>query len=374
MRFSSLIARNLIRRGVRTALTVFGLAIGVSAVESLLGISWGFERSFMTIYESKGIDLVVVKAGVGDRLTSNLNARLEDKIRAVPGVKEVVGSLTDVLSFEEANLTSVLVNGWKPGCLLFRGVRILDGRVIEPNDGKAAVLGRVLALNLKKKVGEDLQVSGEPFRVIGVYESDSLFENGGMIIPLAQLQRMMGREGDVSGFVVSAASGDKRDLEALGKSIEASIPGVAAVPARDFVQGDNQIRLVKTMAWATSLIAMVLGSLGVLNTMMMAVFERTKEIGILRALGWRRVRVMNLLLGEAALLGLVGAVAGSALGYLGVKAVSQMPMASIFIASDLPPFVLALGVILGLALSVIGGLYPAIRAAGLEPTEALRHD
>ena len=67
-------------------------------------------------------------------------------------------------------------------------------------------------------------------------------------------------------------------------------------------------------------------------------------------------------------------VAGSALGYLGVKAVSQMPMASIFIASDLPPFVLALGVILGLALSVIGGLYPAIRAAGLEPTEALRHD
>jgi putative ABC transport system permease protein len=374
MRFSTLIVRNLLRRGVRTALTVFGLAIGVSAVESLLGISWGFERSFMTIYETKGIDLVVVKAGVGDRLTSNLDENLESKIRAVEGVKDVVGSLTDVVSFDDANLSSVLVNGWKPDSMLFRGVRVLSGRTLRKGDGRRAMLGRVLALNLKKKVGDDLKVSGETFKVVGVYESDSLFENGGMVIPLTELQRMMGREGDVSGFVVSARSSEGREVKALGRRIESAVPGVAAVPARDFVAGDNQIRLVKTMAWATSVIAMVLGSLGVLNTMMMTVFERTKEIGILRALGWRRVRVLNLLLGEAAALGLVGAVIGTAMGYLGVKAVAQAPMASIFIAADLPPRVLALGVLLGLGLSVLGGFYPAVRAAGLEPTEALRHE
>src|SRR5882672_9689719 len=101
MRFTTLIARNLLRRGVRTALTILGLGIGVSAVVSLLGISWGFERSFMVIYESKGIDLVIVKAGVGDRLTSNLDEKLVEKIRAVPGVKSAVGSLTDVVSFEQ---------------------------------------------------------------------------------------------------------------------------------------------------------------------------------------------------------------------------------------------------------------------------------
>lgn len=373
MRFSTLIARNLLRRGVRTALTVFGLAIGVAAVESLLGIAWGFERSFMTIYETKGIDLVVVKAGV-DRLTSNLDAALEEKLRALPGVKQAVGSLTDVVSFDQTNLTSVLVNGWKPDSMLFKGVRILKGRALHKGDGKVAMLGRVLALNLKKDVGDLVKVSGEPFKVVGVYESDSLFENGGMVVPFTVLQTMMGREGDVSGFVVSARSSAKRDIDALVKRIEANIPGVAAVPARDFVQGDNQIRLVKTMAWATSLIAMLLGSLGVLNTMMMAVFERTKEIGVLRALGWRRVRVLFMLLGEAATLGLVGALIGSAIGYIGVKAISYVPMASIFVTSDLPPAVLALGVMLGLSLSVIGGLYPALRAAALEPIEALRHD
>ncbi|MFO0908882.1 MAG: ABC transporter permease [Isosphaeraceae bacterium] len=373
MRFSTLILRNLMRRGVRTALTVLGLCVGVSAVVSLLGISWGFEHSFMTIYETKGIDLVIVKARV-DRLTSNLDESLEGKIAAVAGVEGVVGSLTEVVSFEDANLVSVLVNGWRPGSRLFRGIRVLEGRSIGDGAKKEAMLGRVLALNLKKKTGDPLQVAGEPFTVVGIYESDSLFENGGLIVPLKELQRMMGREGDVSGFVVSAKERDLKQVEALGKRIEAAVPGVAAVPARDFVQGDNQIRLVKAMAWATSVIAMVLGSVGVLNTMLMTVFERTREIGILRALGWRRTRVLSLVLGEATLLGLSGAVLGSVLGYVGVKLLALSPMASIFINANLPWSVLGIGILLGLALSLAGGLYPALHAASLDPTEALRHE
>ena len=95
---------------------------------ALLGIAWGFERSFMTIYEAKGIDLVVVKAGVSDRLTSNLDESLGDKIRGGRRAsRRWPGSLMDVVSFEEANLVSVLVNGWEPGSLLFRGIRVLEG-------------------------------------------------------------------------------------------------------------------------------------------------------------------------------------------------------------------------------------------------------
>ncbi len=374
MRFSTIIARNLFRRGVRSALTVLGLGVGVSAVVSLLGIAWGFENSFLTIYESKGIDLVVVKAGVGDRLTSNLDATLESRIKLIPGVKDAVGTLMDVVSFEDANLSSVLMNGWQAESLLFRGLRIRQGRALRPDEGRVAMLGRVLAMNLGKKVGDPLAISGESYDVIGIYESESLFENGGLIVPLKELQRRMGREGAVSGFVVSARATGLTDVEALARTIEKNVAGVAAAPARDFVQGDNQIRLVKSMAWATSIVAMILGSVGVLNTMLMTVFERTREIGVLRALGWRRTRVMSLVLGESIALGLTGSVLGSAMGYLGVKALAQTPMASIFIAADLPPKVLLIGILLGLCLSLGGGFYPALRAASLEPSEALRHE
>lgn len=373
MSFTTLVLRNLLRRGMRSALTVLGLAVGVSAVVSLLGISWGFERSFMTIYQSKGIDLVVVRAGV-DRLTSNLPESLGPTIAAVPGVRQTVGSLTDVVSFEEANLVTVLVNGWRPGSLLFRGLRMRSGRPFRDDERRPAMLGRVLAMNLRKTAGDEVEISGETFQVVGVYESDSLFENGGVIVPLRELQRMMGREGHVSGFVVSAEAPDRASVEALARRIEKAVPNVAAVPARDFVQGDTQLRLVRAMAWATSVIAMVLGSVGILNTMLMAVFERTREIGILRALGWRRRRVLKLVLGEATLLGLVGALLGTLLGALGVRVIAAMPMGSIFISPNLPLGVLSVGVVLGLALSVTGGFYPAVRAASLDPTEALRHE
>src|SRR4051812_33377570 len=98
MRFTTIILKNMRRRGVRTALTVLGLGIGIAAVVALLGIAWGFESSFLKLYAAKSIDLVVLKAGVSDRLTSNLDAALGEKIRALPGVDGVAGSLMDVVS------------------------------------------------------------------------------------------------------------------------------------------------------------------------------------------------------------------------------------------------------------------------------------
>ena len=374
MRFTTLIARNLFRRGVRTGLTILGLGVGVSAVVSLLGISWGFERSFMAVYEAKEIDLIVTKAGVGDRLSSFLDESVGAEIEKVPGVKQAEGSLVDTTSFEEAHLSTVVISGWVPGGLLFKGLRMLEGRTLEPGDKKAAIIGRVLALNLTKKAGEDLDISDEKYKVVGVYEADSLFENSGMVMPLTEVQQRMGREHQVTAFLVSAGAKDDASIRALSARIETSVKGVAASPARDFVMGDNQIRLATAMSWATSVIAMVLGSLGVLNTMMMTVFERTKEIGILRALGWKRVRVLNLILGEAVMLGLAGALLGSFLAFLGVKALVQFPMTRSFINPNLPPTVLSLGIFLGVGLSFFGGIYPALRASALDPTEALRHE
>ncbi len=318
MSLLTFILRNLMGRPVRTALTVLGLSVAVAAVMLLTGISWGFERSFLEIYRSRGIDLVVVRAGISDQLSSNLDEGLAGTLRTFPGIAELSPSLMDSVSFEEANLVSVLANGWEPNSLLVRGLHILDGRALRPGDGRVVLLGRVLALNLGKKVGDPIEIVGEPFRVVGLYESASLFENGGLVMPLGELQRMMGREGQVTGFVLVVDPGV--DPRALGREIEARVPGVAVTPAGDYVESNVQIRLSRSMAWATTLVALALGSIGLLNTMAMAVFERTNEIGLLRALGWRRWRVLLLLMSETAALGLLGVLVGAGLAFAGARA------------------------------------------------------
>ena len=374
MHFTTLIARNMLNRRVRTALTVLGLSVGIAAVMALTGIAWGFERSFLAIYQTKGIDLVVVRAGISNQLSSNLDMGLRDKIAAVPGVADVSPSVMDTVAFEDKNLVSVLANGWEAGSRLFRGVRVLEGKEFGSADGRVAMLGRVLRMNLGKNVGDELSIAGEPFRVVGIFESDSLFENGGLILPLPELQRMMGRQGQATGFVVAAKDTGTSAVADLTRRIEKAIPGVASVPARDYVQADIQIRLTKTMAWATTAVALILGSIGLLNTMVMAVFERTGEVGLLRALGWRRRRVLLLILGEALVLGLLGALVGTVLAYLGVFALSKEPTSTAFIDPNLPPSVVGIGLAMGVGLSLLGGLYPALRAARLDPTEALRHE
>jgi putative ABC transport system permease protein len=140
------------------------------------------------------------------------------------------------------------------------------------------------------------------------------------------------------------------------------------------VQGNLQIRLARAMAGATIAVALVLGSIGLLNTMAMAVFERTGEIGLLRALGWKRRRIIGLLMGEAWALGLLGVVAGSILAVLGMRLMMLSPTSRGFIDPSLPPAAFAIGLGMGACLTILGGLYPAIRASRLEPTEALRHE
>src|SRR5262249_45342531 len=145
------------------------------------------------------------------------------------------------------------------------------------------------------------------FEVVGVYQSFTVFENGGAVVPLAELQELMLRKGSVTGF--SVVLEDAEDKAALVQRVKAQIEAIAddergpyridAQPTRDYVSKSLPIKLANGMAWVTSMIALLIGAVSMLNTMIMSVMERTREVGVLRAIGWRKRRVVYMVLGEA---------------------------------------------------------------------------
>ncbi len=219
MRFISLIVKNVLHRPVRTLLTTLGLAIAIAAVTILVGISWNFERSFLAIYNSKGIDLVVVHAQGSSNVSSpsSLDEKMADRLR--PGLREWPTWLPRWWTqsvFEEYNLVSVIARstGWisRQHSVSSAARARWPGQLRRPGDDKAVMLGRVLTMTLGKKPGDRLQIAGETFDVAGIFESDSWFENGGLLVPLKTLPENdgTGRTGDRQFLIAEAAKSDER--------------------------------------------------------------------------------------------------------------------------------------------------------------------
>jgi putative ABC transport system permease protein len=379
VRFTTLLIKNLLRRKTRTLLTAFGVAIAVGATVALLGISEGFERSMALSLELRGADVIVTAANVLDQLSSDLDEAHGKRIRVVPGVEDVAPGLLEVVAYStESTDVTMLLQGWIPGSFLFQDLDVAKGRLLAPRDRRQVMLGETLAKNIEKNVGDTLTLQRVDFEVVGVYRSLSVFENGAVTLPLAELQEIMLREESVTGFNVivdpAANIGDVCERINSMKGDDGESLGLSAKPTKEYVSQSAHIRMAHGMAWVTSMIAVVVGAIGTLNTMIMSVLERVREISILRAIGWRKSRVVRMIVGESLLISVAGAVIGMLGAVALVRWLSSLPAASSFLEGSIAGEVLVKGFILALLVGLIGGLYPAFRAARLLPAEGLRHD
>jgi putative ABC transport system permease protein len=382
MWFVTLVLRNLLNRKVRSALTCLGMGIAVCTVVSLFGVIEAYEGAALRMFQTREVDIVVSRAGVAQIMLGRLNQHLGDRLRELPGVRSVEPMLLDLVSFKDPPLQAVYIFGWEPEGKLMEEITCTRGRTLKRGDQNKLLLGESLARNLKKGVGDKILVEEMELEVTGVFSSGNVLQDSSGIMPLLDLQELMQQQDKITVFLVRVEDGPDKAarVEALCHRMEEikderGRPIMSASDTQQHVRDSLELRVIKTMSFMTSFIALFIGIIGMLNTMMIAVFERTREIGTLRAVGWPKSRVVAMIILETLILAVFGVVLG-----IGMSMALTWSLHTFFkeIGPSIPsvpsPGVVLEAILLALGIGLLGALYPAFRASRLLPTEALRHD
>lgn len=359
--------KNLSRRPIRTVLTVLGIGVGIGAVVALMGMARGLGQSWTDAYKARGTDLVVRSAG-GGFMAQPFDSQLIDEIRKVPGIAAAANLLTEVLSVEKASI--IVVSGREWGSYLWESVNITEGRKPKNAEEKAVVLGILAAEALDKKVGDTVTIEVDEFTVVGIADAKAAVENGSIFIALPHLQKLMQKETRVNFVNV------RLDAKARSADVEVELkkrfPTYRIDTAEAVTSKNEGVKAFEAMNWGTSAIALLVGTFGVMNTMFMSVTERTKEIGILIALGWRRSRILRMILFESIALCAGAGILGVVFGILLLKVMAVTPFLSgklePYVGLDLSSFAFGLALVVGL----LSGLAPALHCTKINPSMALR--
>jgi putative ABC transport system permease protein len=369
MSFSVLIVRNLFRQRVRTLLTVLGISIGITTVVALGAITSGLKGTMGELVTGGGADFMVAQAGASDLTFSAVSDGDLRTIAARPDVGRATGVLIEVADVG-AN-PYFLIFGYAPSALPASRLRLVSGGVLKGPDD--VLLGSDAAKALDAAVGDEVVLDRHRFTVVGIYRGEDKLHDGGAVAPLATLRTMANRPDVVTAIFVTAAPG--ADPDAVAAAIERDHPALAAIrDVDDYAEVDQGVEIMDALTLAISILAVGIGAIGVMNTMIMAVFERTREIGILRAVGWRSSRIVRLIVGESLVLCAIASVLGIAFGVAASRAVLLVPAVSALLEPGYPGTLFVRALVVGVVVALAGAIYPAIRAIRLSPLEALRHE
>jgi putative ABC transport system permease protein len=289
-------------------------------------------------------------------------------------VREVVGLLSEMLSVDDSS-APVFVFGWAHGSYLWGHLRLVDGRWPASDSEQVVTMGSIAAALLHRKPGDTIELEGRPFRLIGIFESPAVVENGALLMTLSQAQQLTDKPGKVNVLNIKLdASASDADIDDIKARVRTTMPGFVAITSSELVSRNAVVRIAKAMSNATILVASLVGALVVFNTMLMSINERTREIGVLLALGWQKRTIVKLICSESTILTAVGGCAGILIGIAGTSGLEHLDlMRGKIDAVFSGPFLVA---VLGLSvlLGVIGGIYPALKAANVPPSHALRQE
>ena len=368
-----MVFKNLFRRKGRTILTLLGISIGVAAIVALGAVARGLKAGFAAMTQGSQADLVITQAEALSALMSSIEESVADQVRAWPEVADVDGVLLGNALIDGSSY--LFLFGHDSDGFSIAHFRIVEGQGLADARGvrgKPLILGRGAAQSMDLQVDDAIRITGSTFRIVGIYETGNGFEDRAAVVPLREAQTLALQPHRVSMLYVKLSDPDKADQ--LQARVERRFPDLAVSTSSGFINQEQLLEMLDVMGMVVAGLAVIIGGIGMTNTLFMSVFERTREIGFLRSLGWRRRRVLGLILGESIVLALLGGLVGSGLGVAAVFMVSRSGSWLGVFGSQLTPDLFARGLVTVVVLGVVGGAYPAWWASRLVPLEALRYE
>jgi len=373
--------RNIKRRKIRTFLTVLGITIGIAAIVGLGSISEGMHvmvQNEMKIIAGKIIVMKGEGEGISGLMAGFMDSELEDEdieiIRNAPGVEKVAPMVFYMENIVPLRRSEWFVIGVDPDDLeLFKGenIRMENGRELEEGDTEVGIIGKDFSDKYDLGVGDYFDVKDVSFQIVGVIEKTDVSDiDDGIIVNIEDLQDIIDADTYQMAYVVPE---DLTDTEDVAEAIEDAGEELTAITSKEIArQVSTLINQISLFIIGIGSIAAFVGGLGVMNTMIMAIIERKKEIGVMKAIGATNRMVLKQILTESALISSLGGIIGIGLGILATFGINVF--SSGMITATVTP-VLAVGAFLfALTLGILGGIYPAWKAAKLDPVEALRYE
>jgi putative ABC transport system permease protein len=363
----SIILTNLRRRPTRTVFTAAGIAVGVATIVALLSFTQGLQESAAGFVHLGGSELGVFQANVSDPTTSVLPETLLKRFQSLPQVAEATPLLLIVEGVSGAP-SAVVFGATQDG--FFTRQLVIDRGARPGNWRSEALVGDRLAAQLHISPGGTLTVKGHPYRVAGTYSSGILFEDSGAVLGLEEAQRLTERPGEETNVIVRLSP--DTSAGAAARAIERSFPGTQAItnPQQALRAGANGTLISKAILVIVA-IAIIVGVIGVMNTMAMSIAERKGELGLLSTVGWTPGRIATLILGEGIAVSVLGGAAGLVVGVLGGDLLVKALGVSSYVSPSVTAWGLGRGLLVGVAIGVLGGIYPAWRVTRMTPLKAL---
>ncbi|HSK52616.1 MAG TPA: ABC transporter permease [Clostridia bacterium] len=387
--------RDLGRRKVRTTLTILGITIGIWAlvvfgsmankINALVAGGSEYYADKVTLSDNSG--------AIGGFSSAPMSIGIVDLVREVDGVGVVVPGVMMLMDDEMSAVTMgvpPMINGSVAGADEGRetfDVAVAEGRQLTPDDegSLVAVLGSDIARKYDKHAGDTIELHGVSFEVVGILEPTLTAPDQAASVPLEAAQHLflgmlppivqarLESSDLATTMVVYPEPGV--DPATIAERIESQVPGVAAMTGEDF---DEQIgsatAILNSILVGIALISLAVGGLSVINTMAMSIAERTREIGIKRAIGGSRTRIVRELVAEAALIGFIGGAIGLALGAIVVTFANEAGRSSGTVLFELTVGTALTAVLFSTILGAVAGFVPALHAARLDPVAALRYE